>query len=263
MAETKCEELKAEQISASQKGCRVKAINATILMAAQAVNDLIEIGTIKKGERFLYGTITTTTSTGSATVAIGNKTTADKYKTAQAHTNTDVVEVFGKTLAQDVNSVNEVVYAKVGTAALPSAGDGKQIHTDGIDSDGGVMWKYLHSGYGVGTILEVVSPSQIRVNADGYFLDFSYGTYLWELGLIGKDGFYPNCCAFYKERFVYSISTNKGTKICASCAGDYNNFSDNSFGEILAESAITVVLQWQTESEVLWMIAGTKLYIET
>lgn len=52
MAETKCEELKAEQISAAQKGCRVKAINATILMAAQAVNDLIEIGTIKKVKGF-------------------------------------------------------------------------------------------------------------------------------------------------------------------------------------------------------------------
>lgn len=127
MAETKCEELKAEQITAAQKGCRVKAINSTIKMAAQAANDLIELGTIKKGERFLYGIITTTHSTSTATIAIGNKTTADKYKAAAAHTTADAPSIFGKTLAQDVNSADEVVYAKVGTAALPSAGDGKEI----------------------------------------------------------------------------------------------------------------------------------------
>lgn len=127
MAEYKCEELKAEQISAAQKGCRVKAINATILMAAQAANDLIKIGTIKKGERFLYGTITVTTSTGSSTLAIGNKTTADKYKAAAAHTTTDVPSIFGKTLAQDVNSADEDVYVKVAAASMPSAGDGKEV----------------------------------------------------------------------------------------------------------------------------------------
>jgi len=144
-----------------------------------------------------------------------------------------------------------------------TTGQIKPIHTSGSVSDGGVTWKYLHSGYGIGTILEVVDASHIKVNVDGYMPDFTNGTYLWELGLIGKDGIYPNCCAFFKERFVFAISTKSGTKICASCAGDYNNFSDNSFGEVLAENAITVVLQGKTESEVLWMIPGTKLYIGT
>lgn len=143
-----------------------------------------------------------------------------------------------------------------------TTGQIKPTHTDGSVSDGGVTWLYLHSGYGVGTILEYVSASQIKVNADGYFPNFTYGTYLWELGVIG-DGVYPNCCAFYKERFIFSISTNRGTKICASCAGDYNNFSDNSFGDILPENAITVLLQGNQESLVLWMTAINKLYIGT
>lgn len=143
-----------------------------------------------------------------------------------------------------------------------TTGQIKPIHTSGVVSDGGVSWEYLHSGYGVGTILEVVSASQIKVNADGYFPDFTYGTYLWELGIVGG-GVYPNCCALYKERFVFSISTNNGTKICASCAGDYNNFSDNSFGDILPENAITVLLQGNQESLVLWMAALNKLYIGT
>ena len=143
-----------------------------------------------------------------------------------------------------------------------TTGQIKPIHTEGIVSDGGVMWEYRHSGYGVGQILEVVSPSQIKVNADGYFPDFTNGTYLWELGIVGG-GFYPNCCAFFKERFVFAISTNNGTKICASCAGDYNNFSDNSFGDILADNAITVILQGSQESLVLWMVALGKLYIGT
>ena len=143
-----------------------------------------------------------------------------------------------------------------------TTGQIKPIHTSGVVSDGGVSWEYLHSGYGVGTILEVVSASQIKVNADGYFPDFTYGTYLWELGIVGG-GVYPNCCALYKERFVFSISIDKGTKICASCAGDYNNFRDNSFGDILPENAITVLLQGNQESMVLWMAAMNKLYIGT
>jgi hypothetical protein len=143
-----------------------------------------------------------------------------------------------------------------------TTGQVKPVHTSGSVSDGGVTWLYLHSGYGVGTILEFVSQSQIKVNADGYFPDFTYGTYLWELGIVGN-GIYPNCCALFKERFVFSISTANGTKICTSCAGDYNNFSDNSFGDILAENAITVLLQGQQESSVLWMHALNKLYIGT
>lgn len=143
-----------------------------------------------------------------------------------------------------------------------TTGQIKPTHTSGTVSDGGVTWLYLHSGYGVGTITEKVSASQIKVNVDGYFPDFTYGTYLWELGIVGG-GVYPNCCALYKERFVFSISTDKGTKICASCAGDYNNFSDNSFGDILPENAITVLLQGNQESLVLWMAALNKLYIGT
>ena len=143
-----------------------------------------------------------------------------------------------------------------------TTGQIKPTHTSGTVSDGGVTWLYLHSGYGVGTITEKVSASQIKVNVDGYFPDFTYGTYLWELGIVGG-GVYPNCCALYKERFVFSISTNNGTKICASCAGNYNNFSDNSFGDILPENAITVLLQGNQESLVLWMVALNKLYIGT
>lgn len=147
-----------------------------------------------------------------------------------------------------------------------TTGQIKPVHTSGTVSDGGVLWKYIHSGYGIGTILEVVSASQIKVNADGYFPDFSiatgHSTALWELGIVGG-GVYPNCCALYKERFIFSISTSTGTKICASCAGDYNNFSDNSYGDILAENAITVLLQGNQESLVLWMAALNKLYIGT
>ena len=141
----------------------------------------------------------------------------------------------------------------------------KPVHTSGSVSDGGVVWLYVHSGYGVGTILEVVSASQAKVDADGYFPDFSStkSTSLWEKGLIGKGGNFPNVCAFYKERFIFAISTNNGTKICASCAGDYNNFSDNDYGDILAENAITVILQGKYESKVLWMLSASKLLIGT
>ena len=127
MAKTKCEELQQEQITAAEKGSGVKVINATIKMAAQAANDLIEIGTIKKGERFLYGTITVSYSTGSATLAIGNETTADKYKAAAAHTTTDVPSMFGKTAAQAVATADEVIWVKVAAASMPSASDGREV----------------------------------------------------------------------------------------------------------------------------------------
>jgi hypothetical protein len=208
----------------------------------------------------LEGTFNVSAGAGSAIDLFTNDDLGKLVRLNYTDTNTTMWEVGKSVSTGNIRKSGNNYYIAKNSA---TTGQIKPIHTEGVVSDGAVNWEYLHSGYGVGQIIEVVNASQVRINVDGYMPDFSNGTYLWELGLIGKDGIYPNCCAFFKERFVFAISTKSGTKICASCAGDYNNFSDNSFGEVLAENAITVVLQGKTESEVLWMIPGTKLYIGT
>jgi len=144
-----------------------------------------------------------------------------------------------------------------------TTGQIKPIHTAGSVSDGGVVWEYLHSGYGVGVIMEVVSASQIKLNVDGFMPDISVGTYLWEKGLIGKGGVYPSKLVFFRERMCLILELSDGVYISTSCTGDYLNFADKTFGEILAENAITLPLSGEQINTTNWLIAKGQLFIGT
>lgn len=97
---------------------------ASITMASQASGDTIVLADIPAGMVFSHGVINSDTSTGTATVAVGNATTAAKYKAAAVFTTTDTPTMFGKAAAQAgaASTAVERVIATIGTAALPSSG---------------------------------------------------------------------------------------------------------------------------------------------
>lgn len=111
---------------ASVYGARLKRLRATITFAGQTTSDLIQLGNLPAGSVFAFGVMTTDTSTGSATIAIGNSGTAAKYKAAAAFTSTDTPTMFGKAApiaASDAGlSADETVYATIAGASLPSSG---------------------------------------------------------------------------------------------------------------------------------------------
>ena len=80
-------------------------------------------GYLPVGARVLYGTLTTSASTGSATVSIGITGTTAKYKALAAYTTADVPLVFGVTAGLNVAlTAQEQIIATTGGAALPASG---------------------------------------------------------------------------------------------------------------------------------------------
>lgn len=103
---------------------RLRRFRATITLASQASGDTIVLADIPAGFLFAGGELTSSVSLGTATVAVGNSTTAGKYRAAAVFTATDTPTNFGlaSALAGSASTANERVLLTVGTAALPASG---------------------------------------------------------------------------------------------------------------------------------------------
>lgn len=112
-------------------GGRVRRYRATVTLAAQAAADTIVLAKLPVGQVFAYGVITATaTLGGTATVAIGNATTAGLYRAAAISTAVETPTLFGAGsagLTASMASVTgytaeETVLATIAAASLPGAG---------------------------------------------------------------------------------------------------------------------------------------------
>jgi hypothetical protein len=131
MAQTYSTELSPTQLSPAQLpsatsgyGARVHRYRASITLASQASGDTVVLANIPAGQCFAGGELISSVSLGTATVAIGNATTAGKYRAAAVFTATDTPTPFGTaaSFAADPSTAQEQVLLTVGTAALPSSG---------------------------------------------------------------------------------------------------------------------------------------------
>lgn len=108
-------------------GARLRRYRATFVLAAQSTgagNELV-LAKVPAGLVFAYGVITTDTSLSTSTLAIGNSTTATKYRAAAVFTATDTPTLFGTTAAIKMAALTaeEVVLGTIATAALPASGN--------------------------------------------------------------------------------------------------------------------------------------------
>ena len=143
-----------------------------------------------------------------------------------------------------------------------TTGTKKPVHDDGIRSDGGVRWQYLHDGIGVVKITAYVDPREVTATVITRLPDAAVdGTVYWELGMISGSGLYPKSGAFFRNRFAFLLNTDEGPKVCLSVSGDYNNFADHEHGETTAESAITVPVLNTEFNEGKWLFAGDVLFV--
>jgi len=102
---------------------RVRVFNEKIALATQTTSDTIEVARLPKGARLLYGTLTTSVTLGSSTVAIGIAGTTGKYRAAATFTTTDTPTLFG--VAANVGealTAEEIVFITIGAASLPGSG---------------------------------------------------------------------------------------------------------------------------------------------
>jgi hypothetical protein len=105
-------------------GGRLRRFRATVTLASQASGDTIVLTKVPAGYVFAYGVINASATLGaSATLAIGNATTATKYRAAAVFT-AAAPTLFGDVAAQDDSAytAQETIIATVGAAALPSSG---------------------------------------------------------------------------------------------------------------------------------------------
>lgn len=110
--------------SPQSHGGRIRVLNDSITYASQASGSTLVMGGgyIPTGARILFGTLTTSVSTGSATVSVGISGSTAKYKALAAYTTADVPLVFGVTAGLTETTADEQIIITTGGAALPASG---------------------------------------------------------------------------------------------------------------------------------------------
>lgn len=104
-------------------GGKLRVFNEEVLLGSQPIADIIRIGKLPKGARFIEGTLTSTVSLGTSTLSIGIVGTVTKYRAAAVHTTVDQPVLFGATAAVGLElAAEETILATIGTAALPASG---------------------------------------------------------------------------------------------------------------------------------------------
>lgn len=145
-----------------------------------------------------------------------------------------------------------------------TSGSDKPSHTEGVRTDGGVQWKYLHDGTGVVKMTGYSSPTSAHAKVISLLPNnMLTGTPAWELGMLHQGGNYPISGAFFRNRFAFLVNTVNGSNVCLSVNGDYNNFADRECGEATAETAITVPVLGKEFNEGKWLFAGNVLFVGT
>jgi hypothetical protein len=110
--------------SAPQYAGDVFVYQATISLASQATTDTIVLAYIPSGNSFLYGLLSTDTSLGSSTIAIGITGTTGKYRAAAVFTATNTPTLTGL-VANSANAplaAPETQFITIAVATLPASG---------------------------------------------------------------------------------------------------------------------------------------------
>lgn len=105
-------------------GARLHRYRATITLASQASGDTIVLANIPAGNSFAFGVVTASASLSTSTFAIGNSTTAGKYRADAVSTAVNAPALFGLAAAASgvQSAAGEQVLLTAGTATFPSSG---------------------------------------------------------------------------------------------------------------------------------------------
>ena len=139
------------------------------------------------------------------------------------------------------------------TVAGGTTGYVSPIHTVGskLDGDPGVTWEYhddTTAYFKLGAYVsatDMLATAKVTVPTD--ILKANNGTKRWAKSAWRSEVGYPTHVTFFRERLTFA----RDQKIWFSCAGDYENFASNEFGQILADSAISIEVQSDTASQIV------------
>jgi len=144
------------------------------------------------------------------------------------------------------------------------------IHTFGEEWDGagpnsnlGVKWKFLHSGWGVVKITAFIDDQNVTVEAQTYIPDeLIDGTWRWAEGAWSEYRGYPRSLAFHKKRLIAGSTKAQPATWWASVLDDHPNFKNGNLGT----DGFTETLQGGSNqvNQIEWLSSsGGKLWIGT
>ena len=176
----------------------------------------------------------------------------------------------GKTITSAGDSVgvaerssDNKVYRSMQTG---TTGAVKPVHFRGDEYDGdtGVLWRFLHAGYGIAKIIAVTSGtvavadvmSRIPVDAVGS----ANATTRWSFSEWSSINGWPTAVSFFRERLCFS----RGQKVWMSVTADFDNFSArNDSGEITDDMAISLEVASGELNSIQWLHADRMLVAGT
>lgn len=105
-------------------GARVIRFRATITLATQTTADTIVVAVVPAGYDFAFGVLTTDTSLGTSTVAIGFAGSVAFYRAAAVFTATNTPTFFGTAaaVAAAALTADQTIFITIATASLPASG---------------------------------------------------------------------------------------------------------------------------------------------
>lgn len=141
----------------------------------------------------------------------------------------------------------------------------KPTHTEGTRSDGGVSWKYLHSGYGWARITAIggggtTATATVVSTLPSAVVGSANATYKWAFAAWGPHaGGYPSHVTFFRERLTFA----RGDRIWMSVSGDYENFARKDADVVTADRAISIQIASDQVSTVQWLAPSNGLIVGT
>jgi hypothetical protein len=111
-------------LSATVVGGRLRRYRSRINLASQPTTDDVLLARVPAGSTFAYGVLTTDTSLGSSTIAVGPLGATGKYRAAAVFTATNTPTMFGVVTNATATTLtaDEDVLMTIAAAALPASG---------------------------------------------------------------------------------------------------------------------------------------------
>jgi len=173
--------------------------------------------------------------------------------------------------AEGVSVTQNNVYYSDGNYYVAKAsgttGSQQPVHRQGTVSDGKINFEYLHSGYGIATIVSVIDSTHMTIKTEGNLpvLSISAATYNWDTyqwSMWGYHGRYPSKVFTYANRLGCTLDTDGyGSWLQMSKSDEYDDFGTEDYGKQLETSGINTLITGHRDNRINWVLSGYRLYM--
>lgn len=179
---------------------------------------------------------------------------------------TDIVTAWEVDKAVGAGAVRRSQGHYYSTAAGGTTGSITPSHTEGsrYDGDAGVLWEYLHSGYGWCKITAIGGGgTTATVDIIGRIPSGAVGagnpSTRWAFGSWSTEEGWPTHVAYFRERKCFA----RGTRIWGSVPSDFNNFAQRDAGIVASDSAFDIDIRSGVNDAIQWIVPSTDLLVGT